>query len=312
MRHLRSGLALAAVVVAFGRAVSAQTISGDGPPVWGANPRLVEEMRIGGIDVSSEAEFGYVAGIVVAEDGVIWVADGQVHRVLRFGPDGSFLDQVGREGQGPGEFRRITGIDGFPDGRVAVLDPGNARVSIFSPHGVLAGSSVTNSVMMSAGNQPVSKVDTAGRMFRLNLDFVEPGSTQARRFWGTVEPAGESPDTMFIPASGRTAGGGRPYPFGWLYPFQAATSSAFNVYGEMIEAESGEYLITRRQADGSEIRIQRRYEPIRVERAEREQYRENARHFRDLNGSRYNDAVPDTKPAFWALVVDGESRYWLV
>lgn len=52
-----------------------------------------------------ESYIGYVGAMTMAEDGTIFVADGQAGRVVAFAPDGSFVRTFGRRGQGPGEFR---------------------------------------------------------------------------------------------------------------------------------------------------------------------------------------------------------------
>ena len=53
-------------------------------------------------------------------------------RLKVFGPDGAFLREVGREGQGPGEFLGIGRVLPWPGGGFAVLDNENARISFHS------------------------------------------------------------------------------------------------------------------------------------------------------------------------------------
>lgn len=50
-----------------------------------------------------------------------------------FGADGVFEGSVGREGEGPGEFRFPYSVHALPDGRFFVSDRGQPRVSVFGP-----------------------------------------------------------------------------------------------------------------------------------------------------------------------------------
>lgn len=45
------------------------------------------------------------------------------------------LHDLGREGGGPGEYKQPDGLTVLPDGRVLVRDPGNARITVYSPMG---------------------------------------------------------------------------------------------------------------------------------------------------------------------------------
>lgn len=51
-----------------------------------------------------------------------------------FGHDGTFQRKIGREGDGPGEFRGIIDVD-VVDGRIVVLDPMRGRIFVLSPTG---------------------------------------------------------------------------------------------------------------------------------------------------------------------------------
>ncbi len=57
-----------------------------------------------------------------------------------FGEDGQFIREIGRKGQGPGEFTRIYFLGFSPDGRLLVTDFQNRRTSFFGPEGDFLGS----------------------------------------------------------------------------------------------------------------------------------------------------------------------------
>jgi sugar lactone lactonase YvrE len=78
--------------------------------------------------VESKQLFAY--GLDIDEEGSIWVADTNNHRILCFSPDGSFLFQFGRQGFNPGEFQFPTDV-AVANGRVFVSDTGNQRIQMF-------------------------------------------------------------------------------------------------------------------------------------------------------------------------------------
>lgn len=55
------------------------------------------------------------------------------------GVDGATLRQLGRSGDGPGEFRQVRGFNVYGDGRIVVYDRRNARSVIFEADGTEAG-----------------------------------------------------------------------------------------------------------------------------------------------------------------------------
>jgi len=75
-----------------------------------------------------------IADVAEGPDSTVYVADRDYQKVVVFQRDGTY-DRVivGGYGEGPGEFVRIRSISVSPDGRLAVLDEGNNRVSIFGP-----------------------------------------------------------------------------------------------------------------------------------------------------------------------------------
>ena len=83
--------------------------------------------------------FNAPAGVVVADDGTIFIADGHGdttnNRVVKFAPDGTFIKAWGKTGYGPGEFRLLHAIAMDNDGRIFVGDRSNNRVQIFDREG---------------------------------------------------------------------------------------------------------------------------------------------------------------------------------
>jgi len=69
--------------------------------------------------------------VAVDGSGDIWVTDGGTRRVLKFGPDGRFIDAFGGPGNEPGRFMEPTAIEITPEGDILVADSGNRRVQRF-------------------------------------------------------------------------------------------------------------------------------------------------------------------------------------
>ncbi len=65
--------------------------------------------------------FGVISQIIVDEKGNLYVLDQQLSEVAVFAPDGRRTGTLGREGEGPGEFRRPADVFFLPDGKLAVV-----------------------------------------------------------------------------------------------------------------------------------------------------------------------------------------------
>ncbi len=90
--------------------------------------RLVEDLVIGN-DLNNLDTFLYEPyGVVAASNGNIFVGDPGVMHIKMFSSEGKYLKTLGQEGQGPGEFARLSGITIAGD-VLLVNDTGNRRFS---------------------------------------------------------------------------------------------------------------------------------------------------------------------------------------
>ncbi len=92
-------------------------------------------VTIGREEGDPDALIGRVAGFVPLPGGRFMVGDGIGPRVRIFGPDGAFLETVGRPGPGPGEFLNLVGVRAFRGDSVLVMDFEGGRWSILGPDG---------------------------------------------------------------------------------------------------------------------------------------------------------------------------------
>lgn len=95
---------------------------------------LTEERRVQP-DAEDTTLFTQAYGFVVGPDGRVFVPDEGSMRIFVLDSAGALVRTIGRKGAGPGEFDQFNGLRALADGRLAVLDVGNARVSFFSATG---------------------------------------------------------------------------------------------------------------------------------------------------------------------------------
>lgn len=92
--------------------------------------QAVEAFRIGGKDVPDYAAFVLQPAIAGAPDGTIFVRSPQPPVIDVFDAEGHHLRTIGREGEGPGEFRVLAG-HGLLGDTLWVLDVALLRMSTF-------------------------------------------------------------------------------------------------------------------------------------------------------------------------------------
>ncbi len=110
-----------------------------------------------GVSGADETHFNGPTGVVVADNGDIWITDGHGgpqrgpnkenmfgsrggnNRLVRFSKDGKYIKAwgggIGSEGHGPLQFNDPHGIDIDSDGRLYIADRGNNRVQVLDKEG---------------------------------------------------------------------------------------------------------------------------------------------------------------------------------
>lgn len=92
-----------------------------------------------GGDEAEEYFFGVISGITIDDDGTAYMLDRQLNEILVFSRDGEYLRSIGREGEGPGEFRRPGGIFMTTDGNIAVVQRMPGKIVVITPDGTPVG-----------------------------------------------------------------------------------------------------------------------------------------------------------------------------
>lgn len=294
-------------------------VRADGPPFWGEGLRLVEEVRIGALEGDPEATFGSVVAVLPVDGAQVWVGDGQAMALRRYDWDGRYLGDVGRVGDGPGEFKWVNDLSRMPDGRIAFWDYGNARMSVFAPDAAFDTSVVLDLGGVIAYAPDVFRVDTAGSVYVWNrgapLDLNRPRGEETPLAWIVFDADGSFRDTVRVPRRDYEGPvvGGQSYGLGTMPSFGVRTFAALSPHGYQVSARADRYALHRPLRDGRVVRIERSWTPVPVEGGERDQFEAMVHHVVGLWGDAYGFStdVPDTKPPFWALWVDDDARIWV-
>lgn len=298
------------VVDTIGDTIVVRTAGAKAPP----RHTLVTELSIGKLEGEDEYTFGSIGELAVTTDGDIYAFDRQANQLRRYDAQGTFTSNVGRKGGGPGEYDRVNGLAIAPDGRVFLWDAGNARVTIYSPHGEplttyrMPGGFYTSNALT---------LDSAGRVYTRVTIFGEDVS-KWRAVLVRYGDGGSPVDTLEVPRfdmpqqtivarrEGSTSQNNVPFSPGTQWTI--APDARF-VYGR-----SDAYQIFRELPDGRVLRIEREADPVPVSAAEREEREASATWSmrRTDPAWRWNGPpIPDVKPYFTQLRVAQDGRIWV-
>ena len=96
-----------------------------------------EVFRVGSALGEGWEEFGTVGRVGFDDAGNLHVFDRLAARVVVVNPDGDFVREFGRRGEGPGEFQSAMDMVVMHDGRVVVADMGHRAYHLFDSGGSL-------------------------------------------------------------------------------------------------------------------------------------------------------------------------------
>lgn len=282
------------VVDTLGGGAVVTTSTGPGP--WGPEDRrLVEVLRIGSAEDDAYG-FSRIMGLTVDASSRIWVLDGQTRTLRVFDDSGALVRTIGREGQGPGEFRAPAALFPGDEGRVWAVDMGNQRYTAFDSGGAVVEEhprSVPGRLdeasprripggYIDAGAGIWGRLSTA-TLFRLGPSMAKTDSLaiglsleETERTWFDLPD-----DAPFV------------IPIPWAEDIAWAPSADGSVW----VARAREYALARRSLSGDTLAvIRRRVDPPAVTAAERDSALARLDSLSDLPISAQADRVPATKP----------------
>lgn len=101
----------------------------------------IEEVYSVGSMTGEEWEtFARITGVGFDADGDLYLLDADNFRVVKVGPDGGFITEMGGEGEGPGEFGMPFALSVTRAGEVRVFDFGYGGFTFFGPDGTFVTS----------------------------------------------------------------------------------------------------------------------------------------------------------------------------
>ena len=142
-------------------------------PTAGSAPEVVVDslpvLTIGASSKGPDYDFGEVRAAARFRSGQIAVADGKTSVIRIYDSAGSYLRQVGRKGQGPGEFQEIGLLWTTPEDSLLVYDLVSRRLSTFDPSGAFAHQA---DLAKQGFLQPMGRLDN-GVIVAIGFNFVQ-------------------------------------------------------------------------------------------------------------------------------------------
>ncbi len=268
---------------------------------------LTEATRIGDEAAGDTVLFDNVYNVTADSKGRVYVEADRVYGILVFSGEGGFIRQIGREGEGPGEFKFEPGMYIGPRDSVYTFDLVSDRLTIFSPDEFEVVSTVTIGVGATPESTPwdilattpdgllmeyytrrqehieVKLVDWSGRIVRDSLARLPLFETVL------VEFGGGSTDIQreFGRESFFSVGVDRMIYFGWNEDIDI---KAVTPEGSLAREITVPYANVPLSSADKAAALERRSERYRAALS------------RDM---------PDTKPAYMALLADDKGGLWV-
>ncbi len=281
---------------------------------------LVEQIRIGTLTGAAEYSFSHIVSIAVGAGGRLFVADADLVSIREFDSEGRFVREIGRQGEGPGEFRSIAGVSVLPDGRLAAWDRRNRRVTVYGTDGAY-----DHAVRAESVTPPYPFMDRAfltdtDGNYYLRIYAKAPsfgpdprGIGGARYGYARISPDGVVMDTLVAPeAPGSEAGGPIVIhtPAGERSPFPVKMLDAPSPLGYLVAGFNATYAFSIPDPAGM-VHVEREgLRPVDVTTGERAEWRARVAYAERRSGTSFAE-VPARKPAYRDLWVDSDARIWV-
>ena len=170
-------------------------VTSSGPTSWtdSSGAKLVDVSRFGGED-GAASELGSPRSMAVDEAGRVYVVDTKPAIIKVYSPDGKMIRTIGREGEGPGEFR--VGFIAVRGGVLALQDPQVARTTLWDTAGTFI-----RSWHSSCCYWDHVQIDRQNRIYVPTMVQSKPGESSRGRAYVRWSFEGVALDTMWIPTA---------------------------------------------------------------------------------------------------------------
>lgn len=284
------------------------TVVNESGSLWGGPAALVEEASIGVARGEPSEMLGDINGVAASNDR-IYVADQSVPVVRAYTWAGEYVGALGGAGQGPGEYDYIAGIGVSDDGRVFVHARNQRRVNVYATTGEFLTSYRLPAVMTDA--MVLAPDGTTYGVVRVDDEDAYYRTAYGYQAHGPDGPFGEilvAPRFEFeIPHLGGPRG--LPVPHAPNYAWAMAPD------GTLIAGVSHEYRFTMVRPDGSQVIVQRSFEPIPIDEEQRQYGIDRNVDFLRLHAD--SDAwdgppVPHFMAAYWRFMPTRSGELWVI
>jgi len=274
---------------------------------------LEELWRVGG-DSEEEGEFfGVIVDVAVDSDGAAYLLDRQLAEINVFSAEGEWQRTIGREGEGPGEFRNPQGLFFLPDAQLAVVQRRPSRLVLLTPDG-LPGGNLPVPSPEDGGLRSLQEGACAGDAIVLmgnNFVFEEGRMERSRRLIAVDQAGGL---TKLYHESARVTNMANPVV---LEDDGLTVIWTLLPDGTLVASTNYDYRLQFWRPGGDKDRIvMREHEPYLrsdEEMEERRRYLESRVRFRGRrHGITPEIEVTDRERGIWWLGTDGDGYLWVM
>ncbi len=294
------------------RAAAEQRIDNGGAPDQGERKvALIERWRI---ESDDELLLGVVRDAVQDAEGNTYLVDEQLAQIAVIAPDGSVVQIMGREGEGPGEFQWPGCLLWLPAPTLGVIDARRGEISRLS----LAGLPQKSWLMLDAKGQPLRSAAIA--------EASQRGGTLALVFRESINEAGEFKNASTLALAsmdGHVAQRLLTQPRGWDFARKQYIERdeymagrgwwALGPTGDVYLApQRNDYMIEVQSPGGAKLlTLTRKFTPRLRGAAEKERLADSRSMF--LNGEkvRIDCEIEDHDPIIRSIHVDENRRIWV-
>lgn len=260
---------------------------------------------------AADIELHHVAGAVFLPDSSLAVADRGASEILFLDRQGSVVQRVGGEGEGPGEYVDMARIGVAADGNLAVFDSRLQRFTFLDTQGSVTG---VQRVQLNEAYVPLVHLADGGFVAVLETRPFRPlGFQRGPLFLVVFDQAGEVVDTL-----GRWAGKERRVSPDRMFPVGFGATTLYAGRGShAVLATTDSVDITLYEASEPRTRIRGGHATREVTSGEKEAwtelylevYPEDVRS--SFRPNLEQAGVRDTYPAIGALKVGADGTIWL-
>jgi hypothetical protein len=291
------------------------SVTNAAPTAWADDSsgwKFVETLRVS--PDSGPGQLNIPGQVVVDGAGRLYVQDHNPASIKVFEPDGRFVRTIGRDGEGPGEFRApMIGIHGP---HLIVHDPQLSRLSIFDTSGAFL-----RSWKSACCHWRAIDVDTTGR---ITVAIPSESRPEYASGYARFSVDGATLDTIWVPRGGETRlwtitsdnGRGR---MSRNVPGSPGDLQGFGPGGQLFHGWTADYRIIESRGTSDTVRIfGRTVAPLEVPEARRREVFERAvaqtaKNYGEATvrrAFRFDD-IPSSAPPINGMWVDPTGTRWV-